>query len=307
MSLALISGGSGLIGSALARLLLSKGHQVVILTRDAGKQPDYGIGAVWDGIHPGIWMDWVQKADWIINLAGENIGAKPWTSERWQIIRESRVFTGELLAEAVLRSSKRPSAFLQMSAIGYYGVQSKNDTSAWDESTPSGTDRLAAVCRDWEKSSARVEEMGLRRIVMRTGLVLAKDAGVLPKLELPFKLFAGGPMGSGKQVYSWIHLDDLVHAMVFLLEEPKATGAFNLTAPEPVSNGEFSRILGHVLHRPSWLPVPEFALKLILGEMSTLILDGQRIIPNRLQKELGYQFKYPTLQLALSNLHPDRE
>ncbi len=303
MALALISGGSGMIGTALSRLLIKQGHRVIVLTRDPSNLPAFGESAVWDGIHPGLWMDWVQKADWIINLAGENIGAKPWTEKRWQSIRESRVFTGELLTEAVSRSSHRPAVFLQMSAIGYYGVQPRSDDTQWDENTPSGNDRLAAVCREWENSSHRVETLNIRRLIIRTGLVLTAQAGVLPKLELPFQFFVGGSMGDGKQVFSWIHLNDLVHSMLALLENPDARGAFNLTAPEPVTNRQFASVLGRVLHKPNWLTVPAFVLKLTLGEMSTLILDGQRVIPYRLQNEIGYQFKYPALEAALLNLH----
>ncbi|HEX7555960.1 MAG TPA: NAD-dependent epimerase/dehydratase family protein, partial [Leptolinea sp.] len=172
MALALISGGSGLIGTALSRLLLQHGHQVVVLTRDPLKRPSYGESAVWDGIHPELWMAWVEKADWIINLAGENIGAQPWKPERLRQISESRVFAGELLSEAVLRAPHRPSAFLQMSAIGYYGPQDENDEEALDEHCPSGQDRLAAICREWEGSSVKVENLRVRRLIVRTGLVL---------------------------------------------------------------------------------------------------------------------------------------
>jgi uncharacterized protein len=304
MAIALISGGSGLIGTALSRVLLSRGHRVIVLTRNSLKQPAYGESAVWDGIHPGLWMDWVQKADWVINLAGENIGAKPWTEKRMQLVRESRTFSSELLTEAVFRSPHKPAAFLQMSAVGYYGTQSPADDSHWDESTPPGTDHLATICREWEASSIKVEKLEVRRLIIRTGLVLARNAGVLPKLELPFRLFVGGPMGNGHQIYSWIHLSDLVHGMLAVLENPDARGPYNLTAPEPVTNREFARLIGRVLHRPSWIPVPAFALRLLLGEMSTLILDGQRVVPSRLQKEIGFKFKYPTLEAALQNLHP---
>lgn len=303
MALALISGGSGLVGTALSRELVRKGHRVIVLTRDPMKQSLYGESVVWDGIHPGIWMEWVQKTDWIVNLAGANIGEKRWTGERWQEIRDSRVFSGELLTEAVLRSSRRPSVMLQMSAIGYYGTQNDRDTTEWDENAPPGNDRVAELCREWEASSSRVEELGVRRLIARTGLVLTRKAGVLPKIEIPFRFFMGGPMGNGRQVYSWIHIDDLVHAMVFLLENSLSSGAYNFTAPGLVSNSEFSRILGRVMHRPSWFSVPAFLLRLALGDMSSLILDGQRAIPKRLLKDAGYQFKYPDLSSALNNLY----
>ena len=184
MSVALISGGNGLIGKALVQALNQRGHKTVVLTRDPQKTSIASENVYWDGVHPEVWTEWVGKADWIINLAGENIGAKLWTSDRLREIRESRVFTGELLTEAVLRSSRRPSVFLQMSAIGYYGVQRENDTEAWDETRPSGNDLLSAICRDWEGSSEKVESLGVRHLVARTGLVLARNGGVLPKLEM---------------------------------------------------------------------------------------------------------------------------
>lgn len=305
MALALISGGSGMIGKALSRWLLARGNRVVVLTRDAYKQPAFGESAVWDGVHPGLWMDWVNQADWVINLAGENIGAKPWSTQRWQQIRDSRVLPGELLTEAVRRATHRPSIFVQMSAIGYYGTQDVSDETGWDESAPSGSDRLAALCREWENSTKGVEDLGMRRLVIRTGLVLAPKAGVLPRLELPFRFFAGGPVGSGRQVYSWIHINDMVKGIVTLLQDSSAAGAYNFTAPEPATNREFGRTLGKVMRRPNWLPVPGAALKLALGEMSTLVLDGQRVIPGRLQKEAGYTFEYPVLEAALRSFHPE--
>jgi len=284
--------------------LLARGNRVVVLTRDAHRQPAYGESAVWDGAHPGLWMEWVNKADWVINLAGENIGARPWSKKRLQEIRDSRVLPGELLTEAVRRATHKPSAFLQMSAIGYYGTQGTGDESAWDETAPSGDDRLASLCREWENSTKDVEAMGLRRLIIRAGLVLAPGAGVLPRLELPFRFFAGGPVGSGRQVYSWIHINDLVKGIFSLLQDPKSAGAYNFTAPEPVSNREFSRTLGEVMNRPSWLPVPGAALKLALGEMSTLVLDGQRVVPARLLHEAGCTFEFPTLKAALLSIHP---
>jgi uncharacterized protein (TIGR01777 family) len=190
-----------------------------------------------------------------------------------------------------------------MSAIGYYGIQNTSDLEAWDETHQSGEDRMSAICRDWEGSSEKVESLGVRRIITRTGLVLARNGGVLSNLELPFKLFVGGPVGSGRQVYSWIHIDDLITAMLSLLENTKAHGAFNLTSPNPVRNAEFGKAVGDVLHRPYWLPVPAFTLRLALGEMSTLVLDGQRIIPERMIKESAFQFSYPELKMALRQIH----
>lgn len=303
MAIALISGGNGFIGKGLVHALNQHGHKTVVLTRNPQKESDASENVYWDGVHPELWTDWVEKADWIINLAGENIGAKSWTSERLNEILNSRIFAGELLTEAITRASRRPTVFLQMSAIGYYGVQKVDDRTDWDESHPSGNDRLSEICRAWEGSSDKVENLGVRRIVARTGLVLGRNEGVLTKLELPFKLFVGGPMGSGKQAYSWIHIDDLTQGMLALLENTKAHDAFNFTAPNPVTNTEFGKTIGQVLNKPYWFPVPGFALRLALGEMSTLILDGQRIVPGRLLSEFDFQFKYPDLLGALKQIH----
>ncbi|NMB53583.1 MAG: TIGR01777 family protein [Leptolinea sp.] len=299
MAVVLISGGSGLIGTSLSRFLLSRGHRVAVLTRSPQTKLAYGESILWDGKRPGVWTEWVQKADWIVNLAGANIGASRWTASRLQEIRESRIYAGQLLVDAITRSPHQPSVFVQMSAIGAYGIQSKSDPAGWDESQPYGTDRLAQICREWEASSAPIEKLGVRRLVLRTGLVLSARGGVLPRMELPFRLFIGGPLGDGRQVYSWIHLDDLIQAMYALLEDHQAGGVYNFTAPGPVTNAEFAHKLGQILHRPSSLPVPAIALRLMLGEMSTLVLNGQRIIPGRLQTEIRYRFQYPDLESAL--------
>jgi len=303
MAVVLITGGSGLIGTSLSRFLLTRGHRVAVLTRSPQTKLAYGEGILWDGRQPGAWAEWVQKADWIVNLAGTNIGASRWTASRLQEIRESRISAGQLLVDAIARASHRPSVFVQMSAIGAYGIQSKSDPAKWDESHPYGTDRLAQICREWEASSAPIEKLGVRRLVLRTGLVLSARGGVLPRMELPFRFFIGGPLGDGRQVYSWIHLDDLIQAVYALLEAHQAGGVYNLTAPGPVTNAEFARLLGRTLHRPSSLPVPAIALQLMLGEMSTLILDGQRVIPGRLQTEIQYRFQYPDLESALRQIH----
>jgi uncharacterized protein len=303
MAIALISGGSGLIGNALVNRLNKSGHKAVILTRNSQITSNDREFVLWDGIHPELWTEWVEKADWVINLAGENIGAKRWSPERIREISNSRVFAGELLSEAILRASRRPSVFLQMSAIGYYGIQDVNDSERWDETRPLGNDRMAEICRDWEGSSKKVEGLGVRRLVTRAGLVLSRNGGVLSNLELPFKMFAGGSIGSGKQVYSWIHIDDLIEGLLALLESTKANGEFNLTSPNPATNAEFGKIISQVIQRPYWLPVPAFALRLVLGEMSTLVLDGQRVLPARLVKEFGFQFKYPELLKALKQIH----
>jgi len=202
------------------------------------------------------------------------------------------------VATAIATAEPRPSVLLQASAVGFYGSRGAEELT---EESASGDDFLAEICRRWEESSVTVEKLGVRRAVLRTGVVLARGGGALPKMLLPFRFFAGGPVGNGRQYMPWIHLDDEVGAIRFLLDSPTASGPFNLTAPEPLTNKQFSRILGRVLRRPSIMPAPAFALELALGEMSKILLEGQRALPHRLE-EAGYQFRFPGLEAALRDL-----
>jgi hypothetical protein len=195
-------------------------------------------------------------------------------------------------------ANKKPAVLMQASAVGYYGPSSDQ---ILDESSPAGTDYLGKLSVDWEAATKAVEDMGVRRILIRTGIVLDRQQGALPRMLLPFQLFVGGPLGSGKQWMPWIHLSDQVQAMRFLLQQPDASGAYNLEAPNPVTNAELGKILAAVLRRPYWMPVPAFALKLLLGGMSTLVLDGQRAVPKRLLAA-GFSFKYPNLREALQEV-----
>jgi len=294
-------GGSGLIGRALAEALNADGSKVVILSRrpDAVSGLPSGVAVEpWDGSSADELVARLEGARAVVNLAGENIGAGRWTSERKRRIKESRVRVTEAVTAAMLRANRRPATLIQASAVGIYGP---SGDETLDESSPEGTDFLAEVCRAWEQASAAVEGAGVRRAVARTGVVLAEDDGALPRMALPFKLFAGGPAGGGRQWLPWIHLRDEVRAIRFLLDSAQASGAFNLTAPNPVRNGEMAKILGRVLNRPSLIPAPAIALKLILGEMSTLVLDGQRALPARLEA-LGFRFEFPELEPALRDL-----
>ncbi len=214
------------------------------------------------------------------------------------MIIDSRVSAGQAVVQAIAEADQRPSLLLQASAIGYYGPNPPGDVH---EDSPPGDDFLSQVTLAWEGSTSAVEALGVRQIVARTGIVLDPHAGALLRLLLPFKLFVGGPMGSGRQPMSWIHPADEIAALVFLLEHPKASGAFNLTAPHPVDNRQFARTLGRVLGRPSWFPVPGAALKLAFGEVATTVLDGQRALPTRLS-QLGFAFRYPELETALRDL-----
>lgn len=298
----IITGGTGLIGRALCPLLLTDGHLVTVLSRNPEESSGMPRGArieKWDGKTTEGWSQLVNGADAIINLAGAGIADKPWTAKRKQLIRESRIHAGLAIQKAVQGAAQKPKVLIQASAVGYYGVQ--HDDTFVTEATPPGADFLAKVCFDWEMSTAPVVKLGIRRPVIRTGVVLSKQGGALPKMTLPFRFFAGGPLGSGKQWLPWIHITDTVRAIKFLLENPQADGPFNLAAPNPLTNAQFSEILGATLRRPAFMPAPSFALKAVLGEMSTMVLDGQRAIPQKLEA-LGFSFTYPSAREALSQL-----
>lgn len=299
----LITGGTGLIGRALAHQLLQSGYQVSVLTRSAapGGLEAGIVPVVWDGCTTNGWEKAAADAGAIINLAGENIGGGRWTKERKERILQSRIDAGNAVAAAV-QAGARPEVLIQASAVGYYGT---SFTETYYERSKAGRDFLAHICLDWEASSAAVDALGVRRVVVRTGIVLDKREGALARMLLPFRLFAGGPLGSGRQWMSWIHLQDEVNAIQYLLEHKDAKGAYNLTAPQPVTNSHFGRALGKVLNRPYWFPVPEFAMKTLLGEMSVLVLEGQRVLPQRLESA-GFKFKFDQLQPALEDLFPPK-
>jgi uncharacterized protein (TIGR01777 family) len=296
----LISGGTGMIGKLLVPHLHDKGNELLILTRSiSGYNKMHGVKMIqWDGFSMGYWAEYMNQADVVINLAGENIGSQRWSNERKNKIIESRVNSGIILSQAISIARNRPRIFIQASAIGYYGA--KSDGTLTEES-PSGNDFLAEICKKWEASSLNVESMGMRRIIIRTGVVLSKEAGALNRILIPFNFFIGGPIGSGKQIISWIHPYDVVSAIDFLIEHEKAQGVFNLTAPQPISNAQLGKELAKIIRRPYWLPVPSIGLRLLLGEMSTLVLDGQKVIPQKLISE-GFEFKYSNIMDSLSDL-----
>jgi len=306
----LISGGTGQIGKALVEALLEDGHQLTVLTRNPekarGQFPAQVQPILWDGRDTGDWAQQVETSDAVINLAGasiagENLAAiltKRWTPAYKGLIRTSRVAASQALVNAIQAASHKPKVFIQASAVGYYGPRTEADIP---ESTPAGTDFLAQVCRDWEKATAPLEDLGIRRVIVRTGLVLSTQGGILPIMLLPTRLFVGGPLGSGKQAVPWIHLADEVSAIRFLLENPEARGAYNLTAPNPVPQREMAEIAGQVLKRPSWFPTPALALKLALGEKASLVLEGQNARPHHLLAA-GFQFRFENLDAALEDL-----
>jgi uncharacterized protein len=295
----LIAGGTGLIGKALAEDLTRRGHQVWALSRhpEQGNMP--GVQTVgWDAKTAQGWENLAAESDAIINLAGANIGERPWTNERKRLIHDSRVDAGQAIVAALEEAGQRPRVLLQIAGVGYYGVHGDEPL---DENAGPGSDYLSRVAVDWEDATQAVESLGVRRVVMRTGVVLAQKGGVLDPFILQNRLFAGGPLGSGRQWISWIHIVDLMRAFNFFLESQQARGVFNVTSPEPVTNAAFGRMVAQVMHRPFWAPAPAFALRTVLGEMSTLVLDGQRVLPKRLL-EMGFQFEFGELRRALEDL-----
>jgi uncharacterized protein (TIGR01777 family) len=301
----LITGGSGLIGRTLTKGLLQDGHEVTILTRDAGRAvvPQGTHVQQWDARTPAGWGQLVEAVDAIVNLAGENLAGagllpRRWTADHKRLIRDSRIQAGQAVAEAIRNVSKLPEVLIQASGIGYYGP---HGSEFMTEFSPPGHDFLARLTVEWEATTAEVEQLGVRRAIIRTGVVLSAEGGALPRLTLPYRLFVGGPMGSGRQYISWIHIVDEIGAIRFLIENEQANGAFNLAAPNPLTNAEFGKIIGRVLTRPSLLPVPGFALRTLFGEASTLVLDGQRARPKRLL-ETGYTFRFPEAEQALRDL-----
>jgi uncharacterized protein (TIGR01777 family) len=290
----LIAGGSGFIGSALAKFLQSAGHSVWILTRRPVTRPNE---IQWDGRTTSGWGNRVSEMDAIVNLTGYGLEHWPWTRKQKQRFHDSRVLPGLALASAIKASTRRPDVFLQISGINHYGL--RGDVA--DESTPPADDYLAQLTVQWEAATSSIEELGVRRIIARTAVVLDAHGGLFPLMALPVRLFVGGPLGDGKQAVPWIHLADQVGALRFLLETQNARGVYNLIAPQASSNADFMRGIAKALRRPYWFPTPAFLMRIILGEMSVLILEGRFARPKRLL-EAGYQFQFPTLEKALENL-----
>ncbi len=295
----LIAGGSGLIGGALVESLVQDAHQAVVLSRSPERQRlPSGVRAVgWDGRTLGAWAAELESTDAVVNLAGESILGR-WTAAKKERLRSSRIDASRLLAEAFGAVRRRPGVLVQSSAIGYYGDTGETPV---DESSPPGHDFLARLAVDWEAASTAVEPLGVRRPVLRTGAVLSRRGGALPTIARAFRAFLGGPLGNGRQWMPWIHEADEVGAIRFLIESPAATGPFDLVAPEPARNRDVCRAIGRVLGRPSWLPAPAPALRLLLGELGSTLLGGQRAVPARLQS-LGFRFRFPGLEAALAEL-----
>jgi uncharacterized protein (TIGR01777 family) len=289
-----IAGGRGFLGQALAAGLRAAGHDVSILTRTP-QAPDH---VQWDPANThASWPDVVSRADAIINLAGEPMNSGRWTPKRKQALKQSRLTATRALA-TVIADASRPPVFLSGSAVGFYGTD--RDETLTETAGP-GHDFLTSVCVEWEHAAQAIEH-ATRVVLLRTGVVLGKGGGALPELSRPFKLFVGGPIGSGGQVVSWIHVDDWVGMVMWALSREAVSGALNLTAPAPVTNTELAHALGRALRRPSFLPAPAFVVRLLVGEMAdAAILNGQRVIPAKAQA-LGYRFTYSTVDDALRQL-----
>lgn len=291
-----ITGATGLIGTRLVEVLASQGYAVRVLTRNpaAARTKLRTPGA--EFFAPSQWAAAVRGTAAVVNLAGEPIATR-WSPELKAEIRRSRVAATAALVTAInaLPEAERPGVFISSSAVGYYGA---SDTATFSEASGPGGDYLAEVCRDWEAAAAGAQT---RTVVLRTGIVLARDGGALAKMIPVFSIFAGGPLGSGRQWCSWIHRDDVVGMILAAMTDPKWSGSYNATAPNPVRMGELCSELGAVMGRPSFFPVPDFALKTLLGEGAQVVLDGQRVLPARAQ-EAGYNFKYAGVRDALRSV-----
>jgi uncharacterized protein (TIGR01777 family) len=302
----IISGGTGLIGTALSKCLLEDGHEVITLSRDPRKHPDIPEGVVvqeWVAQTVGNWANHLEDATALIHLAGENLAGEHffpsrWTEERKRLILQSRVQSGNALVKAIQQVEHKPAVLVQASGVGYYGT---SWDKTYDENSPPGDDFLAEVGKQWELATKPVEQMGVRRLVIRSGAVLSSRGGAFTRLVLPFKLFVGGPLGSGRQYLPWIHIADEVGATRFLIENQAASGIFNLVAPQVVTNAEFGKTIASVMNRPYWFPIPAFAMHLAFGEVAVTVLEGQRVVPGRLQ-ELGYSYQYADTKSAISSL-----
>jgi hypothetical protein len=296
----LMTGGTGTIGRRLVQHLTLHGHRVTVLSRQPYKPatlPAKIRFAPWDGKSVAGWGHFIEEIDAIVNLAGAGLAEARWSPARKKLIVDSRAGAGQALVEAIRAANNKPKVLVQSSAVGFYGT----GNTAITESAGPGDDFLAEVCKQWEASTEGVEEMGVRRVVIRTGVVLDTAGGAFPKLVMPFRFFAGGPVGSGRQWVSWIHHLDAVGAIRFLIENESVAGAVNLTAPNPAQNRTLAKTIGKTLKRPSFFLMPGFVLKIIFGEMSTVLLDGQQVLPGRLDG-CGYQFKFPTAQQAIQDL-----
>ena len=306
-----IAGGTGFLGSPLAEMYAEEGHDVRVLSRsllpgDTRHDPGTGVPGVtrvgWkpDG-KSGPWTAAVEGADALINLAGESIGAKRWSPQRKAQLRDSRILATRSLAEAVRGAASPPAVFISGSAVGFYG--NRGDELLTEESA-AGSDFLSHLVEDWEKEARAAARPDVRLVLLRTGVVLERSGGALPQMMLPFRFFAGGRIGSGRQYFSWIHRLDWLEIVRWLVQTPDVAGPVNATAPHPVTNRHFARALGRAMRRPALLPAPGFAVKAVLGEMAQSVLGGQRVLPEAAKRH-GYHFRYPEIEQAFRGIFGD--
>lgn len=292
----LITGGTGFIGQKLCPLLMKEGYQLTVLTRDSAKAKKlFG-----DDIKTISWTDEIAKLapiDAVINLAGEGILDKRWSPARKQVLLDSRVALTEALVRAIVDSGHKPQVFINGSAVGFYGDCADEPCP---ETAPPGKDFAAMLCKQWEIAANRIKAISCRLAIIRIGVVLDKQGGALERMAVPFKMGVGGKLGSGKQWFPWIHRDDLCKLIIFLLKDTRCSGAYNATAPAPVTNRELSKALGKALGKPAAIPTPAFALKAALGESSSLLLGSQNAQPNKALQE-GFKFHYTTIEHCLKD------
>lgn len=295
----LITGGTGLIGTRLSEMLIDQGYEVAHLSRSTPQFSHYKTFK-WDLHQHYIDENVLSYADYIVNLAGASIAEGKWTKERKREILESRVKGTQLLRECLSKTSHHVKAFLSPSGINIYGDTGHHLVT---EESNYGDDFLAQVCKQWEAAAWDVHELGIRTVIFRCGIVLSNKGGALPHLAKPVKLMAGAPLGSGQQYISWIHIDDLCRLLIYAIENSQFQGVYNAVAPNPVTNEEFTRTLAHVMHRPlTGLKVPAAGLKLVLGEKSEVVLEGQRVSANKVI-QTGFTFEYQTIQQALESFY----
>lgn len=299
MTTILITGGTGLVGRFLSKKLKDKGYSVAILGRESQKVAGI-ITYTWGIDKNEIEKEAIEKADYIIHLAGANISESRWTAKRKKIIIDSRVKSAQLIFETLKENTNQVKAFISASAIGYYGAISTENI--FSENDPPANDFLGETCRQWEQSADRFEELGIRAVKIRTGVVLANHGGALAKMITPIKLGIGSAIGNGSQYLPWIHIEDLCDIYIKAIEDSQMNGAYNAVAPDHKTNRDFAETLAHVLKKPLWFPnIPAIVMKIIFGEMSAILLKGSRVSSEKI-KNAGYKFKFAKLEGALVNL-----
>jgi uncharacterized protein (TIGR01777 family) len=299
-----VTGATGFVGSRLVEQLQAAGHQVIVFARNPERAMRLFPSSAFPGLEivpytplqSGPWQERLSGCDGVVNLAGEPISER-WTAERKQSILASRQLGTQKVVEGILQANPKPQVLVSASAIGYYGT---SETATFDESSNPGSGFLAEVCQAWESEAAKVKPAGVRLVILRIGIVLAMG-GAIAKMVTPFKLFAGGPIGSGQQWFSWIHREDLVNLILAALTQPSMEGTYNATAPHPVRMETFCQTMGEVMGRPSWLPVPALALEILLGDGAQVVLEGQQVLPKRTQAA-GFQYQYATVKPALAEI-----